>query len=79
VDDNKINDAKKYTYFTGNFNHHADAAVQCGVHCLMEHILGFTRSHWMPPSGESWGGIAPVAAMVDTFDCKQKNTNKTQL
>jgi hypothetical protein len=45
----------------------------------MEHILGFTRSHWMLPLGKSLGGIAPVAAMVEKIDCKHNNTNKTQL
>jgi len=52
VEDNKIKDAKKYTYFASNFNHHGDEAVLLGLHHPMEHIPGFTRSHWMPPSGE---------------------------
>jgi hypothetical protein len=30
---------------SGNFDHHPDAAVQCAVHCLMEHIRGFKQSH----------------------------------
>jgi hypothetical protein len=35
----------------------------------MEHIQGFTRSHWMPPSGECLRHIAPAAAiMVDDFE-----------
>jgi hypothetical protein len=34
----------------------------------MEHIQGFTRSHWMPPSGECLRRIAPTAAMVDEFE-----------
>jgi hypothetical protein len=33
----------------------------------------------MPTSGECLYRIAPAAAMVDDFGCKQKNTNKTQL
>jgi hypothetical protein len=45
----------------------------------MEHIQGFTRSHWMPPSGECLRRIAPVAAMVDDFEKNTQNTNKTQL
>jgi hypothetical protein len=60
----------------GNFDHHANAKVQCGGHCPIEHIPGFTRSHWMLPLGKSLGGIALAAAMVDDFDCKRKNTNK---
>ena len=45
----------------------------------MEHIQGFTRSHWMPPSGECLRRIAPAAAMVNEFVETTQNTNKTQL
>jgi hypothetical protein len=79
VDDDKIDDAKKYTYFAGNSDHHADAVVRCGVHCPMERIPGFTRSHCMPPLNEYLAGIPPVAAMVNDYDCNHKKTNKTQL
>jgi hypothetical protein len=34
----------------------------------MEHIQGFTRSHWMPPSGKCLRRIAAAAAMVDDFE-----------
>jgi hypothetical protein len=50
VGNKKIDDAKKYTYIAGNFNCHGDVVVQCGEDCSMEHILGFARSPWMPPS-----------------------------
>jgi hypothetical protein len=30
----------------------------------MEHIQGFIRSHWMPPSGKCLCRITPAAAMV---------------
>ncbi len=42
---NKINDHKKYTSNAGDFDHHADAAVRCGVHHPMECIRGFMQSH----------------------------------
>jgi len=51
----------------GNFNCHGDAAVRRGAHRLMKHILGFTGSQWMPPSGECLRCIAPAAAMVNKF------------
>jgi hypothetical protein len=79
VDDNKINDAKQYTYFAGNFDHHADVLVQSGAHCPIAHIHGLTRSHWMPLSGKCLCCITPAAAKVIDFGCKHKNTNKTQL
>jgi len=45
----------------------------------MEHIQGFTRSHWMPPLGKCLRRIALVAVMVDEFVETTQNTNKTQL
>jgi hypothetical protein len=39
-----------------------------GAHRPIKHIHGFTRSHWMPPSGECLRRIAPAAAMVDEFE-----------
>jgi hypothetical protein len=45
----------------------------------MEHIQGFTRSHWMPPLGECLRRIALAAAMVEEFESNAQNTNKTQL
>jgi hypothetical protein len=43
-----INDDKKCRPIAGNFDHHADVAVQCGAQRPLEHIQSFTRSHWMP-------------------------------
>ena len=76
VGDNWINDNKKCRETAGDFDHHADAAVQCRAHFPMEHILGFTRSHWMPPLGECMRRIAPAAAMVDEYVENTQNTNK---
>ena len=70
---------QKYTSNAGNFDCYMDAAVWWGVHCPMEHILGFTKSHWMPPLGKRLRRIAPTAATVDDCGCKHKNTYKTQL
>jgi hypothetical protein len=42
----------------------------------MEHIPGFTRSHWMLPSGECLHCIAPAAAMVNKYIENRQNTNK---
>jgi hypothetical protein len=76
VGDNEINDNKTCRESAGYFDHHADAAVGCGVHRPMEHIPGFTRSHWMQPSGECLRRIAPAAAMVDKYIENTQNTNK---
>jgi hypothetical protein len=71
-----MDDFKKYTYIAGNFGCHADQAVQCGAYCPMEHIPGFTRSHWKPPPSKRLCRIAPAAAMVDKFVENTQNTNK---
>jgi hypothetical protein len=70
---------KKCRQIDDNFDGHGDAAVQRGAHRPMKHIRGFTRSHWMPPSGECLHRIAPAAAMVNKFVETTQNTNKTQL
>jgi hypothetical protein len=64
----RIDSNKKCRRIDGNFDCHGDAAVHLGVHLLIEHIKGFTRSHWMPPSGECLHRIAPAAAMVKEFE-----------
>jgi hypothetical protein len=48
--ENEIDDNKKSMSNAGEFDCHVDLALQCGAHRPMEHITGFTRSHWMPPS-----------------------------
>jgi hypothetical protein len=63
----------------GDFDCHADVSEQRGVHCLIEHVHSFTRSHWMPPSGECLRHIALAATMVNEFIETTINTNKTQL
>ena len=67
VGDNEIGDDKKCRWIDGNFNGHGDAVIRRGAHHPMDHIRGFTRSHWMRPSGECLRRIAPAAAMVDGF------------
>ena len=59
---------KKCRQIDDDFDDHADAAVRRGAHRLIEHIQGFTQSHWMPPLGECLRRIAPTAAMVDKFE-----------
>ncbi len=71
-----IGDDKKCRQIAGDFDHHADAAVQCRVHHPMEHIQGFTRSHLMLPLGECLRRIAPAAVMVHEFVENTQNTNK---
>jgi hypothetical protein len=76
VANNKINDDKKCMQISGDFDCHANAVVQCGAYCPMEHIQGFSISHWMPPLGKCLCRINLAAAMVDNFGCKKKSLTK---
>jgi hypothetical protein len=72
-----IKDYEKHREIACHFDDHEDAAVRCGAHCLVAHIPGFTTNHRMPPLGKCLRHIAPVAAMVNDFDCKHKKLTKT--
>ena len=65
---------KKCRQIDDNFGGHGDAVVRCGAHLPMEHIQGFTRSHWMPPLGKCLHRIAPAATMVNEFVENTLNT-----
>jgi hypothetical protein len=71
-----IGDDKNCRQIAGHFDHHADGVVQCGAHRPMEHIQGFTRSHWMLPSRKCLRRIAPAAVMVDKSVENTQNTIK---
>jgi hypothetical protein len=45
----------KYTYKAGRVDGHGVAPVRNRVHCPMEEVQGFTKSHWMLPLGEYYG------------------------
>jgi len=61
----RIGDKKKCRPIAGDFDCHADAGVRCGAHHPIEHIQGFTQSHWMAPLVECLRRIAPAATMVN--------------
>jgi hypothetical protein len=68
VGNNELTATKNCRQMDGNFDCHGNVAVRCGVHRQMEHIQGFTRSHWMPPSGKRLRRIALAAAMVKEYE-----------
>jgi hypothetical protein len=72
----KIDNNKKCKQISWNFDHHADTAVQCRAHCLMEHIQDFTKSHWKLPSSQCLCRIALVVTITNNFDCKHTNLTK---
>ncbi len=71
--DVEIDDAKQYTTIATCFNGRNDVTVQCRVHCPMEGVQGFTRSHWMPPSGKYFLCIILVDNGVA---CKKQMTER---
>ena len=79
VGNNESTTTKKCGWIAGNLDCHADAAVRRKALRLMEHVQGFTGSHWMPPSGKCLRHIEPAAAMVNKFVETTQNTIKTQL
>ena len=74
----RIGDNKKCRPLAGDLDCHGNAAVRCWAHRPIEHVQGFTGSHWMPPSGKCLRRIAPAVAMVNEFIETTQNTNKTQ-
>jgi hypothetical protein len=58
---------KKWTDFAGHFNGHGNAPVQYHMHCPMEEVQGFGRSHWMPPSGKYCGQYMQLVTHKPVF------------
>jgi hypothetical protein len=50
------------TLSAGCFDGLGGAPEQYRRHRLMQHVQGYSGSHWMPPSGNYWLRIAPAAA-----------------
>jgi hypothetical protein len=43
---------KKWASFASHFDGRGGVPVQYHVHCKMEEVQGFGRSHWTPPLGK---------------------------
>ncbi len=62
------------TSSTGHFNGHGDALVQYEAHGPMQHVQGYTGSHWTLPLGNYSFCIAPEAARATANEQGQKHT-----
>jgi hypothetical protein len=60
-DTNEATMTNKCTSSAGRFDGHGSAPVQYEVHHLMQHVQGYSGSHWMPASGNYLLHIAPAA------------------
>ncbi len=62
----------KCTSVEGNFDGRMDASKQYTQHCLMQHVQGYTLSHWMPSSGNYLLRIGPAAARATANETTMK-------
>jgi hypothetical protein len=72
-DTNKATMMNKCTSSAGCFDGHGGAPVQYEAHHLIQHVQGYSGSHWMPASGNHLLHIAPAAARATG---KQTTINK---
>ena len=60
----------KCTYVAGHFDGHAEALKRYIRHRPMQHVQGYSGSHWMPPLSNYSLCITPVAARVTANNTK---------
>jgi hypothetical protein len=69
----KLTIANECTLSSGRFDGHGGAPEQHRQHRPMQHVQGYSGSHWTPASGNYLLHIAPVAARATG---KQTTINK---
>jgi hypothetical protein len=72
-DTNKATMTNKCTSSAGRFDGHGSAPEQYRQHHPMQHVQGYSGSHWMPPSGDYLLCIALAATRATG---KQTTINK---
>jgi hypothetical protein len=72
-DTNKATMTNECTSSAGHFDGHGSAPVQYEAHHPMQHVQGYSGSHWTPTSGNYLLCIAPAAARATG---KQTSINK---
>ncbi len=63
----------KCTSIAASFDGLADVPVFCGLHCPMQHVQGYSGSHWKLP----WGNISPCIALAAARATANKTATKT--
>jgi hypothetical protein len=58
---------KKWANFASHFDGHGGALVQYHVHCVMEEVQGFGRSHWTPTLSEYCGQYMQLFTHMPVF------------
>jgi hypothetical protein len=69
----KLTMTNKCTSSAGHFDGHGSAPEQYTWHRPMQHVQGYSGSHWTPPLGNYSLRIAPAAARATG---KQTTINK---
>jgi hypothetical protein len=64
----------KCTLSAGHFDGHGGAPVRYKAHCPMQHVQGYTGSHWTLPAGNYLLRIAPAATRATNKQTIMKNT-----
>jgi hypothetical protein len=62
IDTKEATMTNKCTSSTGRFDGHGGVPEQYRRHCPVWYVQGYSRSHWMPASGNYLLCIAPAAA-----------------
>ncbi len=60
------------TVSAGRFDGHGGLPVQYEAHCLMQHVQGYSGSHWTPPLGNYSLCMTPVATRVTANETMTK-------
>jgi hypothetical protein len=63
----------EFTLSSGRFDSHGSVLEQYRRHCPMQHVQGYSGSHWTPPLAEYLLCIAPAATRATG---KQTTINK---
>jgi hypothetical protein len=66
----------KCTLSAIRFNGNGGSLMQYKAHHPMQHVPGYSRSHWMPPLGNYLLHIAPAAARATANKTTTKNVPK---
>jgi hypothetical protein len=62
----------------GHFDGHGGPPVQNKVHCPIQHVQGYSGSHWMPPSGNYLRRTAPAAGRATANEMTTKTKKCTK-
>jgi hypothetical protein len=72
----KLTMASTCSSVNGSFNGHGGPPVQYEVHRQMQHVQGYSGSHWTPPLGNYLLRITPAAARAKANKTTMKKCTK---